>query len=78
MRQINWDLVADSRPTFELERQIQAKTSEFMFERVDSGDEFLMLGDGKGNLSTVRWVLEPKEHIIQRLGFSTRRMIADI
>ncbi len=49
-----------------------------MFERVDSGDEFLMLGDGKGDLSTVRWVLEPKEHIIQLLGFSTRRMIADI
>ncbi len=62
----------------EFRRRIPAETSEFMFERVDSDDEFLMLGDGKGDLSTVRWVLEPKEHIIQRLGFSTRRMIADI
>ncbi len=36
-------MVADSRPTIEFDRRIQAVTSEFTFERLISGDEFLIV-----------------------------------
>ncbi len=41
-------MVADSRPTTKFECQIQAKTSDFTFERLILGDEFLAVLDRDG------------------------------
>ena len=43
--EINRELARNSRPIIEDERQIQAKISEFTFERLISGDEFLAVLD---------------------------------
>ncbi len=56
----NGNLVADLRPTIEFERQIQAETPEFTFERLISGNEFLaVLGRERPRRREVRF---PSSH----------------
>jgi hypothetical protein len=57
-------LVKDSRPPIEFERQIQAETSEFTFEWLISGDEFLAVPWPGGPVQHHRPV--PASHRIRR------------